>query len=77
MKISSNLNIDIGDMVCVLNNPNNDETFNMDFLGQEGIVKYFDYDCGCGQSFPNDPMIGIEFPNGEREEYWKEEVNRL
>jgi hypothetical protein len=77
MKNSKGLNITIGDKVLVLNNPNNDETFNMVFSGQEGIVKYFDYECGCGQTYPSDPMIGIKFISGEIEEYWKEEVNRL
>ncbi len=77
MKNSVNLNFTIGDKVLILNNPNNDETFNIKFSGQEGIVKYLDYDCGCGQTYPNDPMIGVEFTGGEKEEYWKEELMRL
>jgi hypothetical protein len=77
MKNSVELNIKIGDNILILSNPNNDETFNIEFSGQKGIVKYFDYDCGCGQTYPNDPMIGVEFTCGETEEYWKEEVKRL
>lgn len=77
MKDSIDLDIAIEDKVVVLYNPNNDETFNLEFSGQEGIVKYFDYDCGCGQTVPKDPMIGVEFSNGEIEEYWKEELRRL
>ena len=51
-----------------------DETGNKSYLGQYGKIKYFDYVCGCGQSYPNDPMIGIEFNNGKIEEFWKEEL---
>jgi len=52
-----------------------DETGDKNFLGKSGVVMYFDYDCGCGQSYPDDPMIGIKFPDGEIEEFWKEELN--
>ena len=51
-----------------------DDTFNSSYRGWVGIVKYFEYDCGCGQSYPIDPMIGIEFKNGKTEEFWKEEL---
>lgn len=63
-----------GDMIRVLPNPNKDETFNSDFIGEFGVIMYFDYECGCGQSYPNDPMIGIQFSNGQMEEFWKEEI---
>jgi hypothetical protein len=50
-----------------------DETGDEQFLGKEGIVIYFEYDCGCGQTFPEDPMIGVLL--GKRaEEFWKEEL---
>ena len=52
-----------------------DETADKNYLGKSGIVKYFDYDCGCGQSYPNDPMIGVRFEGGQVEEFWKEEIN--
>jgi len=71
------LHIKIGDSVQVLNNPNNDETFACQHIGLKGQVKYFNYDCGCGQTYPHDPMIGVEFSNGQMEEFWKEEVIRL
>lgn len=71
------LNITIGDKVSVLYNPNNDETFNLALFEKSGFVQYFDYDCGCGQSYPNDPMIGVKFNTGETEEYWKEEIKKL
>lgn len=67
----------IGDNVKVLNNPSNDETFDLRFVGREGIVEHFDYDCGCGQTFPNDPMIGVKFSDGMIEEFWSEEITRL
>ena len=64
----------IGDKIKVLNNPNNDETFNKLFISKSGLVTYYDYECGCGQNFPDDPMIGVRFENGIVEEYWKEEI---
>ena len=54
-----------------------DETVNKSFLLRSGIVHYFDYDCGCGQSYPEDPMIGVHFPNGDIEEFWREELKPL
>ena len=32
-----------------------DETGNRTWRGLTGVVKYFDYACGCGQSFPDGP----------------------
>lgn len=50
-----------------------DDMADEEFLGCQGTVLYFEYSCGCGQTFPNDPMIGIQF--GERTaEFWKEEL---
>src|SRR5258707_872230 len=37
-----------------------DETGDRRWLGRIGVVKYFDYSCGCGQTYPGDPMIGVE-----------------
>jgi len=64
----------IGDIVRVLNNPNEDETFDKHLSGKFGLIEYFEYDCGCGQSFPEDLMIGVRFSNGKSEEFWKEEL---
>ena len=52
-----------------------DETGEESFLGKSGTVIYFNYDCGCGQSYPNDPMIGIKFKDEVVEEFWKEEIS--
>jgi len=64
----------IGEKVQVLNNPNKDETFDEQFAFKSGIIIYFEYECGCGQNFPNDPMIGVKFKQGIVEEFWKEEI---
>jgi hypothetical protein len=63
----------IGDSVKVVSL--SDDTADAEFLGQQGQILYFEYSCGCGQTFPNDPMIGVKF--GERTaEFWKEEIAR-
>ena len=54
-----------------------DETGNRAWRGRAGTVKFFSYDCGCGQSYPDDPMIGVESPRGKIEEFWKEELRVL
>jgi hypothetical protein len=51
-----------------------DETFDPKYLGKTGVVEYYEYDCGCGQTFPEDPMIGVRFANGSKQEFWKEEL---
>jgi hypothetical protein len=64
----------IGDAVKVVSL--SDDTADEDLLGCQGSVLYFEYSCGCGQTFPNDPMIGVQF--GERTaEFWKEELSVL
>lgn len=74
MKNLKNLPFEIGDRVMVMDNPNSDETFNIEFALKSGIIVYFDYECGCGQSFPEDPMIGVKFEKNILEEFWKEEL---
>ena len=54
-----------------------DETFDRHYRGRIGTVSYFEYDCGCGQRYPNDPMIGVIFRDGRTEEFWKEELVHL
>lgn len=51
-----------------------DETGDKGCLGKSGKVTHFDYDCGCGQSYPDDPMIEVQFDDGKIEEFWKEEL---
>ncbi|RJP49886.1 MAG: hypothetical protein C4586_06720 [Anaerolineaceae bacterium] len=52
-----------------------DETGDQEFIGEIGIVEYLEYSCGCGQSYPNDPMIGIKFFDGSLIECWSEEIS--
>ncbi len=53
-----------------------DETADDDLLGCQGSVVYFEYSCGCGQTLPTDPMIGVRF--GDRTaEFWKEELAKV
>jgi hypothetical protein len=51
-----------------------DETGRAKFLGLEGKVEHFEYSCGCGQTYPCDPMIGVRFLNGDLDEFWPEEL---
>ena len=51
-----------------------DDTVSEKFIGRKGMVIYLDYSCGCGQSYPNDPMIGVLFSRGVIEEFWREEL---
>lgn len=48
-----------------------------EFIGRSGTVSFLEYSCGCGQSFPGDPMIGVAFEDGRQEEFWREELRRL
>ena len=64
----------IGYIVKVLDNPNRDETFNYDFSGKQGVIEHFEYDCGCGQTFPEDPMIGVRFTDNKIGEFWRDEL---
>ena len=50
-----------------------DETFDPSYRGRVGIVEYLEYECGCGQSYPHDPMIGVRFRNAVAE-FWREEL---
>lgn len=67
----------IGNKVKVMNNPSNDETFDKKYINKTGEVIFFEYDCGCGQTFPQDPMIGLRFLNGMTAEFWKEELSLI
>lgn len=44
------------------------------YLGRLGLVKYLEYECGSGQTYPGDPMIGIRFSDGSTEVFWQEEL---
>ena len=53
-----------------------DETTDLEFLGHTGKVVHLNYSNACGQSFPDDPMIGVEFEGSEVESFWKEELEK-
>lgn len=50
-----------------------DETACAEALGQIGKIVYLDYDCGCGQTYPDDPMVGVQLDSAVRE-FWSEEL---
>lgn len=45
-------------------------------LGEMGVVVYLEYSCGCGQTYPNLPVLGVSF-GGKVIEVWPEEVSPL
>lgn len=45
-------------------------------VGYVGVVEYLEYSCGCGQHFPDSPMIGVRLEE-VLEEFWPEEVALL
>jgi hypothetical protein len=45
-----------------------------DVLGHKGVLEYYEYNCGCGQIFPDQPMMGVKLDNGMRCEFWAEEM---
>jgi len=54
-----------------------DETGYPRLVGLCGRVVYLNYDCGCGQTHPGDPMIGVLFASGRTYEFWREELEAL
>lgn len=49
-----------------------------ELIGSTGHLKHYDYDCGCGQEYPHQPMIGVLMNSGmfkgQTIEFWKEEL---
>lgn len=45
-----------------------------ELVGAVGVVAYLEYDCGSGQTFPGDPMIGVHLDGGVEQEFWPEEL---
>jgi hypothetical protein len=64
----------IGESVRVVGSE--DETFDPSYKRRAGTIAYFEYECGCGQNYPNDPMIGVKFRDGQTAEFWAEELKR-
>ncbi len=52
-----------------------DETCLADQIGCSGVVVHLEYSCGCGQTYPADPMIGVQLDDGRTDEFWLEELD--
>lgn len=61
-----------GDRVLVV--AVSDSTVDPGHIGKAGRVDYLNYDCGCGQRWPDEPMIGVVLDDGTEEEFWPEEL---
>jgi hypothetical protein len=64
----------IGDVVRVIQIV--DSTGNKKLRDQTGTVQYLEYSCGCGQTYPGDPMIGVLI-GSRAHEFWKEELSLI
>lgn len=64
--------VQVGDTVHVVSA--SDDTCDFSFLGLTGTVEFLEYECGCGQTYPCDPMIGVRLPDGRLDEFWAEEI---
>lgn len=51
-----------------------DSTADAALVGSVGRVVHLEYGCGCGQRYPDDPMIGVELAGGIVEEFWRDEL---
>ncbi len=50
-----------------------DSTADPEHIGKSGRVVHLEYECGCGQTYPDDPMIGVDLGD-VIEEFWREEL---
>lgn len=66
-----------GQMVRIVAAVDKDAHDVTDYIGRVGSVEYLEYSCGCGQTFPCDPMIGVRFDTAAIEEFWAEELTAL
>ncbi len=70
-----------GERVTVVTTVDADATDISRHVGRSGVVVHLNYDCGCSQQYPGDPMIGVRLDGaepgpGEVEEFWAEELGR-
>ena len=69
--------VQVGDVVKIVDAVETDiNTETTKYIGRFGRVLSMDYDCGCGQTYPGDPMVLVRFSNGDEWEFWKEEFER-
>lgn len=64
----------VGDRVVVVDAVDRDIFDLSAYVGRGGVVEYLEYSCGCGQHYPDDPMVGIRLA-GEVIDFWKEEIS--
>lgn len=67
-------NIQIGNTVQVVSLT--DETALPEFLGKEGTVTNFNTNGQTGNTV-DDPLIEVHFPDGTKDQFWKEELKVL
>lgn len=46
-------------------------------IGRLGLVRHLNYNGATGNDRENGPLIGLQFSNGQREEFWPEEIEVL
>ena len=63
-----------GQVVVVASSNDPSDGTVLQYVGQLGVVNYLEYCCGCGQTYPSDPMIGVMFSSGAKQEFWSEEL---
>lgn len=63
-----------GDMVRVVQAIDKDVIDLSSYVGRSGYVIALDYDSGCGQQGPHDPMVTVEFSTRKRLSFWREEL---
>lgn len=65
-----------GDRVVVVDGIDQNIHDTSRWLGRIGTVWYLEYSCGCGQVYPDTPMIGVRFFCEGLEEFWPEELDQ-
>ena len=66
--------VQVGDVVKVIAATEADICDVSEYIGRFGRV--VSMDCGCGQTYPDDPMVLVCFSNGDQQEFWKEEIEK-
>ena len=64
-----------GDRVTVTRATDRDVYDVTRYVGCSGVVDYLEYECGCGQHFPEEPMVGVKFEDGTVEAFWPGELS--
>jgi len=51
-----------------------DEEMCAPYVGCCGVVQWLRYQTGCGDRFPDDPMICVELDDGREYDFWHNEL---